>query len=187
MNFLPSFRPKNPLLKVTQSLIDSNSKRIIPSTHPCLLSSFTLVHLMSRTHDYIGAWVLQTFTSSPGKLLILLSASTVSPPEAKLSQWFPGPFLVYLLLGLQSDISKFNPTICLPYLKSLAHFVFPGKRKKPTCPLSHDPQAIHDWILYEHSSFCVLFPSDIFHSWNPQPQTIFQLFQANYMLNFCLC
>ena len=95
-----------------------------------------------------------------------------------LSQWFPGPFLVYLLLGLQSDISKLNPTICLPYLKSLAHFVFPGKRKKPTCPLSHDPQAIHDQILCEHSSFCVLFPSDIFHSWHPQPHTIFQLFQA---------
>lgn len=59
MNFLPSFRSKNPLLKVTQSLIDSNPKGII-STHPCLFSSFTLVHLTSRTHDRIGARVSQT-------------------------------------------------------------------------------------------------------------------------------
>lgn len=114
MNFLPSFRPKNPLLKVTQSLIDSNTKSILPSTHPCLLSSFTLVHLASRTHDCIGARVLQTFTSCPGKLLTLFSVSTVSPPEVK--GWvsgFPGLFLVYLLLGLQSD-SKPNPATCLP-------------------------------------------------------------------------
>lgn len=82
MNFLPSFRSKNPLLKVTQSLIDSNTKCII-STHPCLLSSFTLVHLTSRTHDRIGARVSQTFTSCPGKLLTLFSVSTVSPPEVK--------------------------------------------------------------------------------------------------------
>lgn len=40
---------------------------------------------------------------------------------AGLWQWISGAIPVYLLLSLQSDISKYKPITFLPYLKSLVH------------------------------------------------------------------